>query len=114
MSHIMTPFEVASHTLPQPAKVRFVQIYSAIATRHSDTIDCVFRVNGEKATVAISCATLTQLHEAEGKSFTDQQLVNIAARLLRRTLEAGYDATEAELPLAGEEFRRLTKDLGYL
>jgi hypothetical protein len=114
MSHIMMPFEVASHALPQPAKVRFVQIYSAIATRHSDTIDCVFRVNGEKAVVATSCATLTQLHEAEGKSFTDQQLVNIAARLLRRTLEAGYDATEAELPLRGEEFCRLAKELGYL
>jgi hypothetical protein len=113
MSHVLTPFEVASHALAEPVKVRFVQIFSAIATRHSDTIDCVFRVNGQRVTVAISCATLTQLHETEGKSFTDQQLVNIAARLLRRTLEAGYDATEAELPLGGEEFRRLANDLGY-
>jgi hypothetical protein len=114
MSHIMTPFEVASHTLAEPAKVRFVQIFSAIATRHSDTIDCVFRVNGQRATVAISCATLTEIRDRERQSFTDQQLVNIAARLLRRTLESGYDPTEAELFLGGGEFRRLAKELGYL
>ena len=56
MSYIVTPFEVSSKGLEAPVKVHFVHLYSAIATRHSDSIDAVFLVDGLKATVAISCA----------------------------------------------------------
>ena len=114
MSYIVTPFEVASKGLEAPVKVHFVHLYSAIATRHSDSIDVVFLVEGQKATVAISCAELAKLRESEGRTFTDQQLADIAALHLRQTLERGYDATEAELFLSGEEFRTLGRELGYL
>jgi len=114
MSYIVTPFEVTSKGLEAPVKVHFVHLYSAIATRHSDTMDAVFLVDGRKATVAISCATLSELRECERKNLTDQQLANIAALHLRRTLERGYDVTEAELFLSGEEFRALARGLGYL
>ncbi len=110
----MTPFEVAAKGLEAPVKVHFVHLYSAIATRHSDTMDAVFLVNGQKVTVAISCATLAELQEREPKNLTDQQLADIAALHLRETLERGYDATEAELFLSGEEFRGLARELRYL
>jgi hypothetical protein len=112
MSYIVTPFEVSSKGLEAPVKVHFVHLYSAIATRHSDSIDAVFLVDGLKATVAISCATLAQLRERI--HLTDQQLAEIAALHLRRTLENGYEATEAELSLGGEEFRALGRELGYI
>lgn len=89
MSYIVTPFEVSSKGLPSPVKVHFVHLYSAIATRHSDSIDAVFLLNGRKATVAISCATLADLRGREGKELTDQQLAEIAALILRRTARAG-------------------------
>ena len=114
MSYIVTPFEVSSKGLEAPVKVHFVHLYSAIATRHSDSIDAVFLVDGLKATVAISCATLAELRERERIHLTDQQLAEIAALHLRRTLENGYEATEAELYLGGEEFRALGRELGYL
>jgi hypothetical protein len=114
MSYIVTPFEVSSKGLEAPVKVHFVHLYSAIATRHSDSMDAVFLVDGQKVTVAISCATLAELQEREGKNLTDQQLADIAALHLRRTLERGYDATEAELFLSGEEFLALGRELGYL
>ena len=114
MSYIVTPFEVSSKGLEAPVKVHFVHLYSAIATRHSDSMDAVFLVDGRKVTVAISCATLAELQERERKNLTDQQLADIAALHLRRTLERGYDATEAELFLSGEEFRALGRELGYL
>ena len=114
MSYTVTPFEVVSKGLEGPVKVHFVHLYPAIATRHSDTIDAVFLVDGRKATVAISCATLAELREREGKSFTDQQLADIAALHLRRTLQRGYDAPEAELFLCGAEFRALARELGYM
>jgi len=114
MSYVVSPFEVASKGLDEPVKVRFVHLYPAIATRHSDSMDVVFLVNGRKATVAISCATLAELRARLGKTLTDQQLADIAALHLRRTLQQGYEATEAELFLSGEPFLGLARELGYI
>lgn len=114
MSHVVAPFEVVSKAFAQPVRVRFVQLMPGIATRHSDTMDVFFFVEGQKVNVAVSCATLTELREREGKDLTDQQIVNVAARHLRRTLEQGYDPTEAELFLGGKQLRELAQELGYL
>lgn len=114
MSYLVTPFEVSSKALPEPVRVRFVHLLSGIATRHSDTMDCIFRVGGREVTVAISCAALAELQEREHKYLKDQQLADVAALHLRRTLERGYDATQAELFLAGNELRELARELGYL
>jgi hypothetical protein len=113
MSYIVAPFEVASRALPEVAKVHFVHLYSAIATRHSDTIDAQFLVDGHKVIVSISCAALTELRERENLHLGDQQLAEIAALHLRHTLQAGYDATQAELFAGGAELRALGRELGY-
>jgi len=107
MSYLVTPFEISSKALGEPVMCRFVHLFPGIATRHRDSIDCLFLVNGKHATVAISCATLAELREGEGKVFSDQQLAEIAARFLRRTVESGYDASLTELFLGGDEFRTL-------
>ncbi len=114
MSYLVTPFEVSAKALPAPAQCRFVHLFPAIATRHSDTIDCWFRVNGQRVTVSISCAALTALRQLEGRALKDQQLAEIAALHLRRTLERGYDATQAELFIDMAQLRSLGKELGYL
>ena len=113
MSYLIAPFEVSSRALAEPVKVRFVHLFAAIATRHSDTVDAVFLVDGRKAIVAISFATLAELRERQGINLTDQQLADMAALYLRRTLEQGYEATEAELFLQGEELEALGRELGY-
>ena len=114
MSYIVTPFEVGSSALGHPVKVRFVHLFSAIATRHSDTMDCVFRVDGQRVTVSISCAALTGIRLKEATLLSDQQLAEIAATHLRRTLEQGYDAKEAELFIDDATLRQIGKELGYL
>ena len=114
MSYVVTPFEVSSKALARPVKVRFVHLFPAIATRHSDSIDCIFLVDGQKATVAISCAALVDLGKQEHKSLSDQQLAEIAAWFLRHTLQGGYDATQAELFLGKSELRAAASELGYL
>jgi hypothetical protein len=114
MSYVVTPFEVSSRALGEPVHCRFVHLLSGIATRHSDTIDCVFLANGKRVMVAISCAALTELREREHKPLSDQQLADIAARFLRRTLERGNDPTMSELFLGDAELRALGKELGYL
>jgi hypothetical protein len=114
MSYVVTPFEVSSKALGEPVHCRFVHLLSGIATRHSDTIDCVFLMNGQRVLVAISCPALTELREREHKPLSDQQLADIAARFLRGTLERGYDPTISELFLGDAELRALGKELGYL
>jgi hypothetical protein len=113
MSYLVSPFEVSAKALSAPALCRFVHLFSAIATRHSDTIDCWFRVNGQRVTVSISCAALTALR-TEGKILKDQQLAEVAALHLRRTLEKGYDATQAELFIDLTQLTSFGKELGYL
>ena len=104
------PFEVGSKALGETIPVRFVHLLSGIATRHSDTIDCAFLVGGRRVLVEISCATLAELRESEHKPLSDQQLADIAASFLRRTMESGYDATLTELSLGGEQFRSLARE----
>jgi hypothetical protein len=113
VSFFVTPFEVSSRTFSQPVRCRFVHIFPGIATRHSDTIDCVFRVNGRRVVVAIPCATLHTLREREHKYLTDQQLAEIAGLHLRGVLENGYDPTQVELLLGDGELRVLASQLGY-
>jgi hypothetical protein len=113
MSHIVAPFEVVSKALPETAKVRFVHLYPAIATRHSDTIDAQFLVDGHKVIVSISCASLTELREREKVYLSDQQLAEMAALHLRHILQTGYDATQAELFVGGVDLRSLGRQLRY-
>ncbi len=114
MSYVVTPFEVSSKALSGRLSCRFVHIFSGIATRHSDTMDCIFLVNGQRVIVAISSAALTELREREHKPLTDQQLAEIAALDLRRTLEQGFDARACELLIDGSQLRALGGELGYL
>ena len=113
MSYVVTPFEVVSRGLPGPVKCRFVHLLSGIATRHSDTIDCIFLVDGRKVTIAISCAALAQLRENKQESLSDQHLADIAALALRHTLERGNDPTEGEVFLGEKELIVLARELGY-
>lgn len=114
MSYVVTPFEVSAQAAPGTVQVRFMHLLSGIATRHSDTMDAVFRLNGQRACVSISCPALTELREREGQYLSDQQLAEIAALFLRRTLEQGYDPAEAELFIDGARLRALGRELGYL
>jgi hypothetical protein len=114
MSYVVTPFEVSAKALGRPIHCRFVHLLSGIATRHSDTIDCHFLLNGKRVLVAISCAALTELREREHKPLSDQQLAEIAGLHLRRTLEQGYDPSGSELFLGEEQLRKLGSELRYL
>ncbi len=114
MSYVITPFEVAAKALGRSVRCRFVHLLSGIATRHSDTIDCTFLVEGQKVMVAISCAALADVRAIEKKQLSDQQLAEIAALFLRQTLEGGYDPAGAELFVGGEAVRALARDLKFL
>jgi hypothetical protein len=114
MSYIVTPFEVSAKASGGPVHCRFVHLLSGIATRHSDTIDCVFLLDGKRILVGISCAALARLRETDGKSLKDQQLAEIAGLHLRRILGQGYNPADSELFLGEEALRKLGSELHYL
>lgn len=114
MSYVVTPFEVASKGRSEPIKVRFVHLFPAIATRHSDTMDATFLVDGQKVTVAICCVALNELREGDGRPLSDQQLADIAALHLRRILQEGVEPAQAELFLGQARLRELATELGHL
>ncbi len=114
MSYIITPFEVSSKALGNPVKAHFVHLIPGIATRHSDTIDCFFRVEGEQVTVAISCPAITAIRTHDARQLTDQELAEVAALFLRRTLAQGYDPAQTELFIDESKLRALAEELGFL
>lgn len=114
MSYVVTPFDVAAKALGRSVRCRFVHLLSGIATRHSDTIDCMFLVDGQKVMVAISCAALADVGAKEKKQLSDQQLAEIAALFLRQTLESGYDPAGMELFVDQQRLRALAGELKFL
>jgi len=66
------------------------------------------RAHAEGTPAAASAA------DASSLNLTDQQLADIAALHLRRTLEQGYEATVAELFLGGEQLLERARECGYL
>jgi len=114
MSYLINPFEVRCKILARRLRVRFVHLAPGITTRHSDTIDVEFLVDGQKVTVAVPCATLAELRERERRNFTDQQLAEIAAAYLRTTLERGFDPALVELRMTDQELRQVAGQWGYL
>ena len=82
-------FEVNSKFQDGSVQCHFLRLAPAIATRGTDALDCIFRVGEKEITVAVSHAGIVEFSEFAGKSLNDQEVVDIAACFLKRTLEDG-------------------------
>ncbi len=104
-------FQVNSQFQDAPVQCRFLRLAPAIATRGTDALDCIFQVGEEEITVAVSHAGIVEFSEFAGKSLNDQEVVDIAACFLRRTLEAGGSGS-TPLWLDGKCLVELASELG--
>ena len=64
----------------------------AIATRHADAVDVRFDVNGRAVWVALPLTAWGKHKLLTGKVITDQLAAQIAGRLLKQSIEEGYDS----------------------
>ena len=87
MSYLVAPFEVAAKGLEAPVKVHFVHLYPAIATRHSDTMDCKFMVDGNGVLLGLAHLGFVAFRERAGRNLSDREASYIAAEYLRERLE---------------------------
>jgi len=93
---------VVSPLTGQSYRVRFSHLWNGIATRHSDTVDTKFFVDGRTAIVGLAHTGFVQFRERAGRDLTDREASFVAAEYLRERLEEDdlrplYDVSEAEV-----------------
>jgi hypothetical protein len=110
MSQFVGAYDVASKLSGHVYDVRFSHIWNAIATRHSDTIDAKFDVDGVGRIVGLSHNAFVTFREKAGRDLTDREASFIAAEYLKERLEQ-----EDERPLydvTAEEVTHLVNQIG--
>ncbi|HXE75789.1 MAG TPA: hypothetical protein VNN18_09160 [Candidatus Xenobia bacterium] len=114
MSEMVAPFTVRARLTGGEYQIRFSHLWSAIATRHSDTMDCKFLVNGRGLIVALPHPALVEFRRRAGRSLFDLEVAQIAAACLREYLEADNDPQITFLTVTSEDVLRHATQLGLL
>jgi hypothetical protein len=102
MSEFLAPFDVPSKLTDEAYHVRFSHVWNGIATRHSDTIDTKFFVEGRGVIVGLAHTGFAKFQELRGRNLTDREASFIAAEYLRERLEQEderplYDVSEEDV-----------------
>lgn len=110
MSEFVGAFEVTSRLTDQHYQVRFSHMWSGIATRHSDTIDCKFFVDGRNIVVGLAHLAFVDFRSRTDRDLTDREASYIAAQYLSERLEqeeehALYDVSRDEVLRLIEKLR---------
>jgi hypothetical protein len=87
MSQFIGAFEVTSKLSGHVYQCRFSHMWNGIATRHSDTIDVKFFVNGGAVVVGLAHTAFVKFRERSGRDLTDREASFVAAEYLRERLE---------------------------
>jgi hypothetical protein len=102
MNEFVPPFEVASRLTDQHYQCRFSHMWNGIATRHSDTIDTKFFVDGRGVVVGLAHTAFVEFRARSGRDLSDREASHIAANALRERLEQEeerdlYDVSAADV-----------------
>lgn len=87
MNQFIGAFEVTSKLTGHVYNCSFSHIWNAIATRHSDTIDAKFIVDGEGHIVGLAHTAFVEFRQMAGRDLTDREASYVAAEYLRERLE---------------------------
>jgi hypothetical protein len=87
MNEFVAPFDVTSRLTGQVFRCRFSHVWNGIATRHSDTIDAKFLVDGRSVLIGLPHTAFVAFRERAGRDLTDREASYIAAEVLRERLE---------------------------
>ncbi|HEV2289627.1 MAG TPA: hypothetical protein VGR81_11800 [Candidatus Acidoferrales bacterium] len=110
MSDFVRPFEVASKMTDVVYRVRFSHTWNGIATRHSDTIDCKFYVDGKGVVLGLAHLAFVDFMARCKRNLTDREASFIAAEYLRERLEQEDEHELYDVPAA--EVTRIIEKLG--
>jgi hypothetical protein len=110
MNVFVGAFEVTSKLSGQVYQCRFSHMWNGVATRHSDTIDTKFFVDGGAKVIGLAHTAFVKFRERAGRDLTDREASFVSAEYLRERLEE-----EDERPLydvSHEDVLRLIDQIG--
>jgi len=110
MSQFIGAFEVTSKLSGQEFQCRFSHMWNGIATRHADTIDTKFFVDGEALVVGLAHTAFVKFRERKGRDLTDREASYVAAEYVRERLEE--DDERLLYDVNRDEVLRLIEKLG--
>jgi hypothetical protein len=102
MSEFVGEFDVSSRLTDQTYRCRFSHLWNGTATRHRDTVDTKFLVDGRGVVVGLAHPGFVDFREKYGRDLTDREASFVAAYYLRERLEQEderplYDVTAADV-----------------
>src|ERR1700687_109563 len=109
MSEFVGEFDVSSRLTDQAYHCRFSHLWNGIATRHSDTVDTKFLVDGRGAIIGLAHTGFVQFTQRSGRDLSDREASYMAAHYLREQL-----AQEDERPLYDVSAADVTRIIGML
>src|SRR6202795_4365820 len=87
MSDFIGAFDVPSKVTDYVYRCRFSHCWNGTATRHSDTMDCKFFVDGKGVILGLAHPAFVAFRGRAGRKLTDRQGSYIAPEYLRGWLE---------------------------
>jgi hypothetical protein len=102
MSEFIGAFDVPSKVTDFAYKCRFSHCWNAITTRHADTMDCKFLVDGKGVILGLAHTGFVSFRDKAGRNLSDREASYIAAEYLRERLEQEdehslYDVSAADV-----------------
>jgi hypothetical protein len=102
MSEFIGAFDVPSKVTDYCYRCHFSHCFNGIATRHSDTMDCKFVVDGKGVLLGLAHPGFVAFREKAGRNLSDREASYIAAEYLRERLEQEdehslYDVSPADV-----------------
>jgi len=110
MSEFVGEFDVSSRLTEQTYHCRFSHLWNGVATRHSDSVDTKFLVDGRGVVVGLGAPGFVQFTKQSGRDLSDREASYVAAQYLREQLEQ-----EDERPLydvSAPDVTRIISQLG--
>jgi hypothetical protein len=102
MSQFVGEFDVTSRLTDRTYHCRFSHLWNGIATRHSDTVDTKFLVDGKGSIVGLAHPGIVEFTTRAGRDISDREASYVAAQYLREQLEQEderplYDVSAADV-----------------
>ena len=102
MSEFIGAFDARSKVTDYVYHCRFSHMWNGIATRHSDSVDCKFFVDGRGVVLGLAHPAFVEFRARSGRDLTDREASFIAAEYLCERLEQEdehslYDVSAADV-----------------
>lgn len=98
MSLFIGAFDVPSKVTDYVYHCRFSHCYNGIATRHADTMDCKFLVDGKGVLLGLAHTGFVEFRAKSGRNPSDREASFIAAEYLRERLEQEDEHSLYDVP----------------